>query len=74
MSLLFFILGLLTGFPVLYEYYKTRYILHIPLAILTTGIIIMSLISFSIGLVLDTIVKFHKFEFEIKLNNFNKSL
>ena len=52
MSLLFFILGLLTGFPVLYEYYKTRYILHIPLAILTTGIIIMSLISFSIGLVL----------------------
>jgi glycosyltransferase involved in cell wall biosynthesis len=70
LSLLFFFMGLITGVPVLYEFYKTKFILHVPLAILTMGIFIMSLISFSIGLVLDTIVKFHKFDFELRMNNY----
>jgi glycosyltransferase involved in cell wall biosynthesis len=73
LSLFFFVSGICTGFPVLYEFYHTKYILHVPLAILTMGLMVMSLLSFSIGLVLDTIVKFHKFDFEWKLNQFVKN-
>jgi glycosyltransferase involved in cell wall biosynthesis len=72
LSLFFFISGLASGYPVIYEYFKTRYILHLPLAILSMGFMVMSLISFSIGLVLDTIVKFHKFEYEVRLSNFRE--
>ena len=37
-ALLFFLLGLLAGFPVLQDWFEDRYISHVPLAILATGV------------------------------------
>lgn len=72
LTMLFFFTGAITAYPVLEEYYYTKYIKHVPLAILTMGLMVMSLLSFSIGLVLDTIVKFHKFDYELRLNQYEK--
>lgn len=65
---LFFLLGgFVFGMPVILEFYHTGFVRHVPLAILSTGLMLMSLISFAIGLILDSIAKFHKFDFELKL-------
>jgi len=49
--LLFF--GLLIGAPVISEYIISRYITHVPLAILATGVMIISLLFFAIALILN---------------------
>lgn len=67
LSALLFILGILTGFPVINDYVTQRYVHHIPLAILSTGLVIASMISLAIGLILDTISRFHKFNYELYL-------
>ncbi len=66
-SALFFLLSLAAGAPVIAEFIRTNYVAHIPLAILSTGLMIVSLLSFSIGLILDTVVRNHRFEYELKL-------
>ena len=59
-SLIFIIVGLIIGIPVLLEYAKTRYITKVPSAILATGIMIFALIIAQCGVILDTVVKQHK--------------
>ena len=44
-----------TGAVVVAEFIETAYITHVPLAILATGCMILSALSFSIGLVLNTL-------------------
>ncbi|MDR1125974.1 MAG: glycosyltransferase, partial [Deltaproteobacteria bacterium] len=48
------LLGLLCGLPVIYEWLTTGYILHLPLAVLAVGIMIVSVIFLCIGLLLDS--------------------
>ena len=67
LALLFFLLGLLAGAPVLGEYAKTAYITHVPLAILASALEIMALLALSSGLVLDTLVKADKRNYELSL-------
>jgi glycosyltransferase involved in cell wall biosynthesis len=70
-ALLFFIISLAIGFPVILEYIKFQYIFKVPSAILASGLSIFALISFTIGLILDTIANIERKNFEI---NFNRSL
>ncbi len=66
------ILGLIMGIPVIIEYIKFKYVYKIPSAILSTGLMILGMFFFSTGLVLDTVVKIHKFDYELKLNLFGR--
>ena len=64
LSLLFFVASLAGGAPVLLEFARTRYITHVPLALLAVGLMIVSLLMFSVGLILDAVVRFHRFDYE----------
>jgi hypothetical protein len=66
-SVLFFAGALAAGIPVILEYLSTRYIEHIPLSILATGLMILSVLSITIGFILDTIVRIHKFDYELNI-------
>lgn len=60
LSILFFLSGLLAGYPVLKEFIITRYIAHVPLAILAVGLILLSAITLTCGFILDVTVKHYK--------------
>jgi len=62
-------LGLLTGFPVLEEWSKTRYIERVPLAILASALEIIAMLMFAVGMVLDSIAHQHKLIFERAMLN-----
>ncbi len=49
--------ALVAGTPPVLEFIRTSKILHIPLAILATGLSILSMLSFSIAVILDGIAK-----------------
>lgn len=66
-SVIFFCLGFIAGLPVIIEFIKTRFILHIPLAILSTGLMLFSVVSLAIGIILDAVVKNHRFQYELSL-------
>ena len=61
------IIGLLVGLPVIIEFAQTGYITKMPSAILATGIEIFALITAQCGVILDTIVKQHKEDYELQL-------
>lgn len=61
--------GLLAGLPVLMEFLTYRYILHVPLAILATGLEIVSAVFFAIALLLDSIAHQDRRNFERQLLN-----
>lgn len=62
-----FILALIIGIPVIVEFIKTRYITKVPSAILATGIVILSVIIGQCGVILHTVVKNHKENYELNL-------
>ena len=61
------ILGLLVGIPVIVEYCKTGYITKMPSAILATGLITLAVIFEQCGIILQTIVKQHREDYELQL-------
>ena len=67
------IIGLLIGIPVIVEFINTMYITKVPSAILATGIMIFSLVIAQCGVILDTIVKHHKENFEHQLLNYEEA-
>jgi len=73
-GLLLFVLGLMTGVPVIIEYAHHRFIYRVPMAILSTGIMILSALSFVSGLILDTVVKQHRCLYELALSNYAGSV
>jgi glycosyltransferase involved in cell wall biosynthesis len=50
----FFLAGIAAGSVVVTEFISTRYITHVPLAILATGFILLSVLMLGIGLILDS--------------------
>ena len=66
-ALILLALGLVAGIPVIIEYVKTAYITKLPSAVLATGLIMLSAIMFQCGLILQTIVKQHKENYELNL-------
>jgi hypothetical protein len=66
-AILFAILGLIAGVPVIYEWISLRYIHHVPLAILAAGLGVIAIIFMAIGLILDSITHQDKRSFEREL-------
>lgn len=64
-SFVFFVLGLVSAIPVFDDWISAGYIYHVPLAILATGLEMVSLILMSIGLILDSINHQDKRNFEL---------
>lgn len=69
-AIIFFVLGLIIGIPVIYEYILTRYITKVPSAVLSTGLMIFSVIIAQCGVILVTVVKDDKEKYEIELNKY----
>lgn len=63
----FFVFGLFAGVPVIREYMLTHFITRLPSAILSTGLMILALLSLVTGLILDTVVTNAKKEYELNL-------
>ena len=70
-SFILLVLGLIYGFPVIIDFVKTGLVAKFPSAILATGLVICSALSFSVGVILDTLVMQHKQNLEI-LRTINK--
>ena len=68
-AIIFFIAGAGLGLEPIMEFMEFRYIYKVPSAILATGLMVFSLLFFAIGLILDTIVMYEKFNFEMRKNN-----
>lgn len=64
---IFLILGLIAGIPVIVEFCQTGYITKMPSAILATGFMILGVISEQCGIILNTIVKQHREDYELNL-------
>lgn len=57
LTIVCFILGLIVGLPVIGEFAKTGMINKLPSAVLATGFMILSALSFVAGFILDTVVR-----------------
>lgn len=69
-AVLFIILGLIVGIPVVVEFFQTGYITKIPSAVLATGIMIFSIIIAQCGVILDTVVKQYREKYELELSRY----
>lgn len=54
-ALFFVLVSLIAGIPVIHDYLSTRYINHLPLAILASGAMIFAIILLITGIILDSI-------------------
>lgn len=63
----FFLLGLLSSYPVIMDWLVHRYVYHVPLAILAAGLEISAVMALGIGLILDSITHQNKMAFERSL-------
>lgn len=70
-AIIFWIISLIIGVPLFIEFFKTGLVTKFPSGILATGIAIFGMLSLSIGVILDTLVRQHKEQLEI-LRNINK--
>jgi glycosyltransferase involved in cell wall biosynthesis len=59
--------GVVIGIQPVVEFLEYRYVYKVPSAVLATGVVISSMLLGAVGLVLDTVVKLHRFEFERRL-------
>lgn len=66
-ALILFLIGMLIGAPVLLEFFKTSYITKVPSAILATGVMILSVLSLQCGIILDTITRQNRENYELNL-------
>lgn len=67
LSILFAFLSIVSAIPVFDDWITHQYIYHVPLAILATGLGLISIIFFTLGVILDAIAHKNKFEFEQRL-------
>ena len=73
-SIVFCFAGLLAAVPVFMDWIQQRYVDHIPLAILATGLEIVAVLMFAIGLILDSISHQNRCLFERELLNAKNGL
>ena len=67
-----FLLGILIGMPVIAEFFKTRYITKIPSAILATGLVTLSVIIGQCGVILDTVVRINKENYQLNVLKYSQ--
>jgi glycosyltransferase involved in cell wall biosynthesis len=69
-ALIFFLLSVMAGiFPIL-DYFRIRYVVHVPLAILATGLDLLAALSLVCGFILDTIVRYDREQFFLRMRDF----
>ena len=66
-ALILFLLGLIIGIPVIVEFVKTSYITKVPSAVLATGLVLLSAVSFQSAIILDTVTRQHREDYELNL-------
>ena len=74
LALLFGLGGLLAAVPVIQDWITSRYVSHVPMAILATGLEIVAVVTLAVGLILDTIVYQQRREYERQILNFGRRL
>jgi glycosyltransferase involved in cell wall biosynthesis len=74
LSVLLFLATVATGIWPVIDYISFRYVYHVPLAILASGTGILCIQTFSIGLILDTICKYHHDNFELMRRLLKKTM
>ncbi len=69
-ALFFFLCSVVAGaFPIM-DYLRIRYVLHVPLAILATGLDMLAALSLACGFILDTIVRYEREQFFLRMRDF----
>ena len=68
-TLVLIVLGLIVGVPVISEFVNTGYVSKIPSAILATGFMILGVLSFACGLILDVMSATNRKQYELELNH-----
>lgn len=66
-ALILLLLGLIIGIPVIVEFVKTSYITKVPSAVLATGLVLLSAVSFQSAIILDTVTRQHREDYELNL-------
>ncbi len=66
-GLIFVILGLVAGVPVIIEFSATHLVERFPTALLAVALEMCGMFSFTIGLILDTVAKSHRKSWEISV-------
>jgi glycosyltransferase involved in cell wall biosynthesis len=66
-SLISLLIAIGFGIPVIREYYLYQYVYKIPSAVLASGLVLVSILTFAVGLILDTIIKIDRKSFEIQI-------
>lgn len=56
--------GLLAALPAIFDWLDYKYVYHLPLAVLATGLEITALLCFGIGLILDSVVHMERLAYE----------
>lgn len=74
LTFLFFVLGLIVGIPVISEFARTGIIDKVPSAVLATGFMILSALSFVAGFILDTVVRQNRMQYELKVYSYYECL
>ena len=72
-STFFFTLSIFSAMPVIHEYIYTNIVLHVPLAVLSASLMILSLGVLGIGIILDSIRHQNQINFELRLMDFSKN-
>ena len=67
MALLLCVLGLVAGVPVIWEFAQTGLVPKLPSALLAVALVFVGVLSFSCGLILDTVVKGTRKEYELEV-------
>ncbi|TGK18953.1 glycosyltransferase [Leptospira fluminis] len=73
LSVLSLLAAVAAGAPAIVDFLRYRYVYHVPLAVLATGLMVVAVLNFSIGLILHTVSKIQRFNFELQLLKFDKS-
>ena len=64
-SVLFILIGLLVGIPTIVEYFETWFVSKFPSAVLATGLILIGVLNFITGVILDTVVTHSRMNYEL---------
>jgi glycosyltransferase involved in cell wall biosynthesis len=69
-----FLAGLAFGVQPVLEFVRFHYVFKVPSFIMAIGLVLAGMLLFAVGLVLETVVKLHRFDFEWRLNQARSAL
>lgn len=69
LSLIFLVIGLIVGIPVISEFAKTAYVTKVPSAVLAAALMINAFLLFNVGIILDAVKNEKRYLFECHVND-----